>query len=118
MNYPRIVRINEILKENISLIFQSEIKDPRIGFVTITSVETSCDLKQAVVYLSILGNKKEIDEAVKAIEHAKSHIRSELGKRIKLKFLPELVFKIDESIEHGIRIQELIKKIHEESPDE
>ncbi len=118
MRRPRTLRVNKVLRETISSIFQKELKDPRIGFVTITSVEVSPDLKNAHVYLSIMGKEKEIARTFKAIEHAKGHIRNELGKRVQIKFLPELTFKIDESIEYGIRITEILKKIHEGTPDE
>lgn len=120
MDFQRTTRLNEVIKEEISNILQKKLKDPRIGFVTVTAVEVSPDLRHANIFVSILGNKKEKEATYKSLTGAKGFIRSELGKKIRIKFLPEISFSIDESIEEGIRISKLIEKIHkkEESSHE
>lgn len=114
----RTRRLGETLKAELSDIIQRELKDPRIGFVTITGVDVSPDLRQARVFLSIMGDEKTREEGIAGLTQARGHIRSELGKRVRLKFLPELHFRIDPSIEEGLRISKLIARIkREEEPD-
>jgi ribosome-binding factor A len=110
----RLGRIAEAFKEEIMDMIQRDLKDPRIGFVTVTRVEVSPDLKHATVFISILGDEAKRDETLKAMERAKGHIRTELGKRVRLKFLPELEFVHDMAIEESLRVSEIIKKIHKE----
>lgn len=112
MERSRTSRLGEVFKKEISDIIKKDLKDPRIGFVTITAVEISPDLKRATVFLSVLGGLEEHERSLKGLKNARGHIRSELGKRVRLKFLPELVFEIDKSIEEGMRISELIKHLH------
>lgn len=112
MDYPRAARLGEAIKEEISDIIQRGLKDPRIGFVTITGVEVSHDLRHATVFFSILGSESERKETLAGLDSARGYIRTELGKRIRLKFLPELSFKLDKTIEESQRITELIQKMH------
>ncbi|MDI6891555.1 MAG: 30S ribosome-binding factor RbfA [Actinomycetota bacterium] len=112
MERSRTSRLGEVFKKEISDIIKKDLKDPRIGFVTITAVEISPDLKRATVFLSVLGGQEEHKRSLKGLKNARGHIRSELGKRVRLKFLPELFFEIDKSIEEGVRISELIKHLH------
>jgi ribosome-binding factor A len=120
LDFQRTARLNEVIKEEISDILQRKLKDPRIGFVTVTAVEVSPDLRHANIFVSILGNKKEKEATYQSLIGARGFIRSELSKRIRIKFLPEISFSIDESVEEGIRISKLIKKIRkkEESSNE
>lgn len=113
MSSRRISRVEEILKHEISEIIQKDLKDPRIGFVTITSLDLSADLKHLKIYLSILGSDEEKRESLKGLSSAKGFIRSEIGKRVRLKFLPEISLEIDKSIDEGMRISELLDRIHE-----
>ena len=114
----RLSRVKETLKEKISQIIQKELKDPRIGFVTITSVDVSKDLKYATVFLSILGNDEKRKECLVGFESAKGYIKSELGKRVRIKFLPDLKFEIDQTIDEGIRISKLINQVHKKESNE
>ncbi|MDI6689035.1 MAG: 30S ribosome-binding factor RbfA [Actinomycetota bacterium] len=109
----RTSRLAEIFKKEICDIIRRELKDPRIGFVTITAVEVSPDLKHATVFLSVLGEESEQEDTLEGLESARGFIKTELGKRIRIKFLPDLTFKIDKSIEEGMRISELLKRIQE-----
>ena len=109
----RLARLEEAFKEEISDIVQKGLKDPRIGFITVTSVDISPDLRYAKVYLSILGKEAEKKDSLDGLESARGYIRQELGKRVRLKFTPELSFKIDTSIDEGFRISKIIGRIHE-----
>ena len=111
MSNLRVGRVGEQIKKEISQIIQYDMKDPRIGFVTVTAVKVSGDLSQATVYISILGNQDAVRDSLLALEKAKGHIRSEIGKRIRLRHTPELIFKIDESIAYGNKIEGLLRDI-------
>ncbi|MCR8656298.1 30S ribosome-binding factor RbfA [Paenibacillus endoradicis] len=111
----RVGRVSEQIKKEISQLIQSELKDPRIGFITVTGVETTNDLSQAKVYLSVLGNDEQKAETLKALSKATGYLRSELGKRIKFRHTPELFFKFDSSIEYGSRIENLLTEINQDS---
>jgi len=113
LDFPRSARLNEVLKEEIADILRKKLKDPRIGFVTVTGVKASPDLRHADIFVSVLGTEEEKESAYKSLKGATGFIRSELGKRLRIKFLPEISFVIDESIDEGIRISKLIKRIHE-----
>jgi len=113
----RVGRVGEQIKKELSQMLQTEIKDPRIGFVTITGVEVTNDLSIAKVYLSVMGDEQEKEETLQALAKATGFIRSELGRRIRLRKTPELIFQIDRSIEYGSRIEELIAKLNEGKTD-
>lgn len=111
----RVGRVGEQLKKELSGLIQTELKDPRVGFVTVTGVEVTNDLSQAKVYLSVLGDDQQKEDTLKALMKANGFLRSELGKRIRLRHTPELIFKFDTSIEYGSRIEKLLDEIkHEE----
>ncbi len=113
MTKVRVGRIAEQIKKEISLIIQNELKDPRIAFVTITGVEVTGDLSQATVYVSVYGSDQEIKNTLDTIEKAKGYLRNEIGKRIRFRHIPELLFKLDNSIEYGNKIEKLLKNIKE-----
>lgn len=106
--YKRSDRVGELIKEEISNMLIHEIKDPRIGFVTLTKVILSNDLRKAKVFISILGETAEREETFKGLLSAKGFIRGELGKRLTLRYIPELTFKLDPSVEYGARISQLL----------
>ncbi|MCH1640524.1 30S ribosome-binding factor RbfA [Paenibacillus timonensis] len=113
----RTGRVGEQIKKELSVLIQSELKDPRIGFVTVTGVDVTSDLSQAKVYLSVFGDEEKKSESLKGLEKATGFLRTEIGKRIRLRHTPELIFKIDESIAYGSRIEKLLGEItheHEE----
>lgn len=106
-------RVGEQMKKELSQLIQKEIKDPRIGFITVTGVDVTNDLSQAKVYLSVMGNEEQKEQTIKALEKASGFLRSEIGKRIRLRHTPELLFKIDSSIEYGSHIEKLLGEIRE-----
>ena len=107
----RVSQIGEQVKKELTDIIGRKIKDPRIGFVTITEVEMSGDLQQATVFLSVLGDETKKQETLVGLAKAKGFIRSEIGSRIRLRKVPEIFFEIDESIAYGSKIEHLITEI-------
>jgi len=115
----RTHRVGELIREELSEIIQRELKDPRIGFVTITGVDVSPDLRHADVYISVLGSEKQKKESLKGLQSSSGFLRKELSKRVRMKYFPELKFQFDPSIERGMRIERIIRKLHkEEEKDE
>lgn len=117
MSKIRVHRVGEQIKKEVSQLIQSEIKDPRIGFITVTDVEVTGDLSQATVYISILGNDTQKQETLDAIKKAQGFIRRELGKRIRLRHTPEILFSFDGSIEYGSKIEKILSDIKSNSPE-
>lgn len=113
----RVGRVGEQIKKELSQILQAELKDPRVGFITVTGVDVTNDLSQAKVYLSVMGTEQQKEDSLKAIDKATGFIRSELGKRIRLRITPELLFQFDTSIEYGSRIDALLNQINKGNPD-
>ncbi|NLC77922.1 MAG: 30S ribosome-binding factor RbfA [Clostridia bacterium] len=112
MSY-RTQRVAEEMKREIAAILKEEIKDPRVGFVTVTGVEVTPDYRYAKVYVSIFGDETEVKNALEGLEKASGYIRKEIGRRIKLRYTPELSFRHDESIRHGAKIAELLANVQE-----
>ncbi|KMY53655.1 MULTISPECIES: 30S ribosome-binding factor RbfA [Bacillaceae] len=110
-------RVGEQMKKELTDILNRRVKDPRIGFITVTDVEVTGDLQQATVYITVLGNEEEREGTLKALTKAKGFIRSEVGQRIRLRKTPELLFEMDESIEYGNRIDTLLREINSPSTD-
>lgn len=106
-------RLAEAIKKEVSDLLREELKDPRIGFVTITSVEVSKDLRYANIYASVLGNAADQKSTIEALQKAQGFIRGELGKRIRLRYTPEITFKLDESIGRGARLISLMEEVKE-----
>jgi len=99
------------LKTEISDILRRELKDPRLGFVTITDAEVSKDLRHARVYVSVYGDEKEKEQNLAVLQGAAGYIRGEFGRRAFMKVIPEISFKLDTSVEHGARIFELLQQV-------
>ncbi|WP_017471928.1 30S ribosome-binding factor RbfA [Amphibacillus jilinensis] len=113
MSEMRANRVAEQMKKELGDLITRKIKDPRVGFVTITDVEVTGDLQQATVFLTILGDKQEQQDTLDGLSKAKGFIRSEIGHRIRLRKTPELFFKIDETIETGNRIEKLLRDLNQ-----
>lgn len=107
-------RVAEQMKKELGEIIGRKIKDPRVGFVTVTDVAVTGDLQQATVYITSLGNDRERSETLKALEKASGFIRSEIGSRIRLRRTPEIAFAFDASIEYGNKIDALLRGLHED----
>ena len=101
------------VQQEISLMIARDMKDRRVGFVTVTGVRLSPDLRHARIFISMMGSESEKQESLETLNHATGWIRHELGQRIRTKFVPEIVFQIDTSQEYGEHIDRLIDEIHE-----
>jgi ribosome-binding factor A len=107
-DFPRSRRIAEQIQRELSDIIRVELKDPRVGMITITDVEMSPDNAHAKVFFTVLGQQPRIDEAAAGLQHAAGYLRSQLAQRIKIRVVPQLHFEYDASIERGIRLSQLI----------
>jgi ribosome-binding factor A len=107
----RTERVDELLRQEIGSIVTREVADPRIGFATITSVETTQDLRHAKVWVSIIGQPAERDATLAALRHAMPFIRHELGTRLRIKRIPDLHVHLDDTAERGTRILQLLSEL-------
>jgi ribosome-binding factor A len=106
-------RVRQALKKEISNIIHDELKDPRLGFVTVTDVEITKDLRYAKVFFSVLGKERDYKKTKKALDSALGFIRRLIAQRIILRLTPEIIFKEDRSSEYSVRIQEVLEEIKE-----
>lgn len=113
MGEGRARKVGIFIQKEFSEILRRDIKDPRIGFVTVTKVRVTPDLKIANIYISIYGSDEEKEKSIRGLESAKGYIRSLFAKRLELRFAPEIRFFFDKSIEEGIRISKLISELKE-----
>jgi ribosome-binding factor A len=107
----RTDRVDELLRQEIGGIVAREIADPRVGFATITKVETTPDLRHAKVWVSVIGQPKERTESIAALTHAMPFIRHELGERLRMKRIPMLHVELDDTAERGTRILQLLDEL-------
>lgn len=113
----RIKKLTIDIKREISFIINTRIKDPRIGFVTITDARLSADGKYLDIYLSILGGGPEADKSLEALKKCSGFIKKSLSEKVKLRNVPELKFIYDDSIDRGMRISEILKTINTKGND-
>lgn len=116
MSNQRAARVGDQMREELARLLRG-IKDPRVGFVSIVKVEVSGDLRHAKVFSSVLGNDQQKKESMKGLLSAAGFLRSELGQIMRLRYVPELHFELDESIEHGSRIAQLLVQVQREQGD-
>ncbi len=107
-------RVRAAMRQEISNMLQRDLKDPRLGFATVTDVRVSGDLQHVQVYVSILGDDAARSQTMQALESARGYIRSEIGRRVQLRLTPEISFAYDDSIERGARILRIISEIQGE----
>lgn len=111
-NQLRVEKLQELIKQEMSkMLALQEIKDPRIGFVTVTNVEMTGDLREAKIYVSIMGNDDQIKESWEGLQSAVGFVRREIGKRIKIRFTPEISFALNTSLDYSEHIQKLLLQI-------
>lgn|SRR5699024_3305423 len=113
MSNVRANRVAEEIKKEIGELLTNELKDPRIGFVTITDVEVTGDLQHAKVFISVLGNDKEKEDTLIGLSKANGFIRSKVGDRVRLRKTPEISFQFDDAIEYGSRIESILRDLKE-----
>jgi ribosome-binding factor A len=107
-DFPRSRRIAGQVQRELSDIIRLELKDPRVGMITLTDVEVTPDNAHARVYFTLLGEASRIDEAAAGLQHAAGYLRSQLAHRLKLRIVPQLHFEYDASVERGMRVSQLI----------
>jgi ribosome-binding factor A len=107
---PRMRRINEVLREVVGAAVSGELSDPRIGFVTVTSVETSPDLRAAKVFVSVLGGSDEREATLEGLRSSHGVIQARIAAETRMKRTPTLTFHYDDTIEKGVRISELLEE--------
>jgi ribosome-binding factor A len=109
----RTERVDELLRQEIGEILSREVADPKVGFATITDVETTPDLRHAKVWVSVIGQRGERQETIEALNRAMPFVRRELGRRLHIKRIPELHIRLDDSAERGTRVLHLLHELEE-----
>lgn len=107
-------RVAEQMKKELGELLGKKVKDPRVGFVTVTDVEVTGDLQQAKIFISVLGDEEEKHDTLIGLAKAKGFIRSEIGNRIRLRKTPEITFEFDEALEHGNHIERILRELNNE----
>jgi ribosome-binding factor A len=118
MQGKRLDRVNQLMKEEISLLVQRELKDPRLGFVTVTEVAVSKDLRTAKVYVSVLGTEEQWRESLAALHSARGFLRNSLAPHLRMRAVPDLTFHPDRSMAHAAHIQTVLERLRESAPPE
>ncbi|WP_018704448.1 MULTISPECIES: 30S ribosome-binding factor RbfA [Sporomusaceae] len=117
MGQLRIDKVQEFIKQEVSQIIQKDIKDPRVGFVTVTDVEMTKDLRHAKIFLSLMGSDEQKKATWEALNRALGFMRSEIGKRIRLRCTPELSLHLDKSLDYSNHIQKLLLQLEKDGTD-
>lgn len=113
-NPHRQEKLGELFALELSDLLRTRVKDPRVGFASITHVEVSGDLRHAKVFVSVMGSPEEQVATIQTLKHAAGFLRHELAGRITLRYMPELAFKLDNSIAEGAHVLELIQQFEQE----
>lgn len=118
MEYPRSNRVAELIHKEVSALLLKGLKDPRIGFVTITAVDVTRDLHLARVYFTVMGDEAARKNTEKGLSSSIPYVRRELGRVLRMRHVPDILFQYDSSLEYGSRIESLIRKIQTDSTDD
>jgi ribosome-binding factor A len=118
MQGKRLERVNQLIKEEVSMLLQRELKDPRLGFVTVTEVDVTPDLKHAKVYVSVLGRDAQWTASFQALDSARGFVWSWLRRHLDLRVTPEIAFRPDRSMEHAAHIQSLLAELRLKRADD
>jgi len=111
--YNRRERVAHLIKSEVSAMILKELKDPRIGFVSVTEVEVSGDLRYATVFFTVLGENKAVESTIAALEHASGYVRREIANRLRLRYAPEIRFKYDDVFRRAWHLEEVIRSLHD-----
>ena len=114
-NYRREDQLSGAITRELSDLMRTRMKDPRIGFASITGVELSHDLRYAKVFVSVMGSPEEQRETMRGLESANGFLRRELAQRLTIRHVPEISFRLDESIARGARVLDLLKQVEKEA---
>jgi ribosome-binding factor A len=110
----RTERVASVLKEELGTLFQREFRMEQYGMITVTEVRVSPDLREAKVYVSIFGDDERKRKSLKMLEDQRPFIRTELGRAVRLRFTPDVTFFLDDSLDRAMKLENIIKKIHED----
>ena len=113
----RTDRVDELLRQEIGALLTKELADPRIGFVTITGVETSTDLRHATVFVSVLGSEKAREKSLQGLAAAHGTLQARLARELRMKRTPQLTFEYDPTVERGVRMTKLIDELAPDDSD-
>ncbi len=111
--YKRSARVSDLIREEVADIIMFKIKHKTLGFVTVTGAKISSDLRNAIIYVSVLVDEEKI-RTLRKLNESKTFIKGELGKRLKMKFVPTIVFRIDEAVEYGRKIDNMLDNLDAE----
>ena len=114
MQGKRLDRVNQLVREEISYLLQRELKDPRLGFVTVTEVAVAGDLRTAKVYVSVLGDEAQWKSSLAALHSARAFVRRWLAPRLRMRAVPDLTFMPDRSMAHAAHIQTVLERLRDE----
>jgi ribosome-binding factor A len=120
MGFKRADKVSEAIKREVSVMLTQDVKDPGVHFVTVTTVETADDLRHAKIFVSVLGDEETRQGTMKALDRAKGFLRRELGRRLQLRYTPEIHFNLDKSLDHAMKIKGILNqlKVEEKPKDE
>jgi ribosome-binding factor A len=110
----RSEKVADLIRKEVSEMLMRSIKDPRIGFITITRVSVTDDCRSAKIYYSVMGSEAEREASLEGLTSARGYIRKELGRRVSLRYTPDIVFQFDPSIEYAIHMEEVIQHLRKE----
>lgn len=111
--FKRSEKVAEAIHEEVSRLLVKGVKDPRVGFVTVTGVKVTDDLHLATIYFSSIGSDEERKGTEAGLNSARGFLRREIGKVLRMRYVPDIIFRYDESVEYGSRIENILKQIHE-----
>jgi len=118
MTSRRCERVQRLLRDTVSEVITQELVDPRMGFVTVTGVEVSPDLRVAKVFVSVIGSESEISRTFESLEHAAGFVQRRVSEQVKLRVTPRLRFVQDDSVKRSIEISEILRQVSEERGEE
>ena len=113
----RTNKVADLIRDEVSRLLLRDLRDPRIGFVTITGASVTPDLRSARIFVSVLGDDGAREDSLQALNHAAGFVRRELFRNLRLRHSPSVTFVLDESIDRGARIEEVLREIQEDAPD-
>jgi ribosome-binding factor A len=113
----RIRKVNQLIKKALGEILLQDVKDPNIGFCTVTDVDVSSDLRNAWVMVSVMGEEKEKETSIEHLQKASGYINKLLRSKVELRYTPRLHFKLDNTLDHSFKIESIIKEIHVDEPE-
>ena len=118
MKRNRVRKVELQVKDEVSNIIVTRLKDPRVGFVTVTAVEMTADLKSAQILISVMGAQSQKTETISSLNDASKYIRAELNRRLKLRYSPSITFRLDDTIDRAMRIGQILDNLNKDTVEE